>query len=261
MRVDKSSDINRRLTLGIVLLVSVILSSAIAKAGPPYVTDDPEPVELHHWEIYFAFTGFHDSNGWTGDAPQIEFDYGALPNTQLSLIVPMAFNASSHQSIQGGYGDTELSVKYRFVSETDWLPQIAVFPQINPPTGSYSHGLGTGQTDAYFPVWCQKSFGKWTLSGGGGYWINPGPGNQNWWYSGILLQRTISDHLMIGTEIFHETSSGQGAPANTSFNVGAVLELNDRWDVLFSAGRSIAGPGDFQGYFAFRLKLGPEKEK
>ena len=244
-----------------ILLGFAMLSGSAMEAGPPYATDDPEPVELEHWEIYFALAGFHDSNGWTGDAPLMEFDYGAFANTQLSLIVPMAFDAINRQPVQAGYGDTELSVKYRFVEESDWWPQVAIFPQMNLPTGSRSRGFGAGETDGYLPVWWQKSFGKWTVSGGGGYWINPGPGNRNWWYSGLLIQRPISKYLTIGTEVFHETSSGQGVRASTSFNLGAVLELNERWDVLFSAGRSIGGPGEVQAYFAFRLKLGPGKER
>lgn len=244
-----------------IILFHAFFTNPALKAGPPYVTDDPEPVELRHWEIYFALAPARDSAGWTGASPLIELDYGAFSNTQISLIAPLAFSAPEDGANHAGFGDLQLSVKYRFLAESDWFPQVAVFPQINIPTGNHTRDLGAGETVAFFPVWLQKGFGKWTVSGGGGYWVNPGIGNRNWWFSGLLLQRTISERLTVGAEIYHETSSGQDIPSNTSFNVGAVLELNDHWDFLFSAGRSIVGPSDFQGYFAFRLKLGPEKGK
>lgn len=35
----------------------IVLACAMAHAGPPFVTDDPEPVELQRWEINTADTG------------------------------------------------------------------------------------------------------------------------------------------------------------------------------------------------------------
>jgi hypothetical protein len=29
------------------------------------LTDDPEPVEYRHWEMYLASQSFHDKDGWT----------------------------------------------------------------------------------------------------------------------------------------------------------------------------------------------------
>jgi hypothetical protein len=40
----------------IVSLISAILP-AMAIAGPPFRTDDPEPVEYEHWEFYVASQG------------------------------------------------------------------------------------------------------------------------------------------------------------------------------------------------------------
>jgi hypothetical protein len=43
--------------------LGVLLISTRAWAGPPYVTDDPEPVEYRHWEVYLASQSFHGSAG------------------------------------------------------------------------------------------------------------------------------------------------------------------------------------------------------
>src|SRR6516165_9477711 len=95
-------------------LAVLLLVPAGALAGPPFVTDDPEPVELHHWELYLATQQFHDSGGWSGTLPHIEINYGAAPELQLHLIAPMAYNKSPGDSWHQGYGDTELGAKYRF---------------------------------------------------------------------------------------------------------------------------------------------------
>jgi hypothetical protein len=35
-----------------VSLAAFLLLSSSALAGPPFVTDDPEPVDYLHWELY-----------------------------------------------------------------------------------------------------------------------------------------------------------------------------------------------------------------
>src|SRR6185437_16242707 len=64
----------------------------VAHAGPPFQTDDPEPIEYKHTEMY-AFT-LVDSTGKNAggtvlEAPAYEVNYGALPNVHLHLVIPM----------------------------------------------------------------------------------------------------------------------------------------------------------------------------
>ena len=35
-------------------VMAILIESATSHAGPPYVTDDPEPVECRHWEFDLA---------------------------------------------------------------------------------------------------------------------------------------------------------------------------------------------------------------
>jgi len=66
-----------------------MLLSATAIAGPPFHTDDPEPVEYKHWEVYLASQYFNFRDGNIMTAPHVEISYGAIPNLQLHLIAPM----------------------------------------------------------------------------------------------------------------------------------------------------------------------------
>ena len=229
-------------------------------AGPPFSTDDPEPVEYRHWEIYVASQLDHDKSGWSGTSPHFEVNYGALPNLQLHLIAPVSFSAQAHGATNFGYGDTEVGAKYRIFEETDRLPQAGVFPLVEIPSGDRQHGLGAGHAQVFLPLWLQKSFGPWTTYGGAGYWINPGKDNRDWWFTGWLLQREITPALTLGAEIFHESPSEKAGDSDTRLNLGSIYNFSDTYHLLFSAGHTVQGPGGFQAYLAFQITFGPENQ-
>ena len=167
--------------MGLVAAVALLLASGAAIAGPPYRTDDPEPVDYQHWEVYGFSTATHIRGDTSGILPGVEVNYGAAPDLQLHLIAPLAFDKPADGGWQSGYGDTELGVKYRFIQEDEkgWRPMVGVFPLLELPTGNAERGLGTGHAHEFLPLWLQKCFGEWTTFGGGGYWIFPGGGNKN----------------------------------------------------------------------------------
>ncbi len=234
------------------LLLGGFLLAAQAHAGPPFLTDDPEPVELHHWEVYLATLDARTAGGWAGTAPHIEVNYGAAPNLQLHVIAPFAYDAPRDEGSHNGFGDLELGFKFRFLEETPTTPQLAIFPLLECSTGSARENLGNGGTQIFIPVWAQKSWGKWTVYGGGGYGINSGAGNQDWGLVGAVLQRKVLDKLLVGAEVYHQTAKVVGDRSDTAFNIGAVYDLSENHHLLFSAGRSISGPTDFQCYAAYQ---------
>ena len=216
------------------------LSAATALAGPPFRTDDPVPVDYRHAEFYLFSTGTHDAEGTSGLGPAVEFNCGILPDAMVHLIAPMAYEAPEGEASHFGYGDTEIGIKYRFVHETDRVPMVGIFPLVEISTGNEDKGLGNGETQWFFPLWLQKDFGKWTTYGGGGYWINPGTGNRNYWFSGILLQYSFSDSFYLGGEFFHQTADTDDGEASSGFNLGGSLPLVDNFQLLFSAGRGLS---------------------
>lgn len=218
-----------------------ILTAHPAAAGPPFRTDDPEPVELGHWEVYGFSTATNAAGATAGILPGVEINYGAAPDLQLHVIAPVAFDAPGDSGMRYGWGDTELGVKYRFIEEDEsgWRPQVGVFPLVEAPTGSAARGLGTGRTHGFLPVWLQKSFGDWTTYGGGGYWLNPGIGNRNYWFAGWLLQRQVTKDLALGGEMFHQTADTVAGRDQTGFNIGGIYDFTEHYHLLFSAGRGV----------------------
>ena len=237
--------------LGLAALLAV--SRAIIQAGPPFITDDPEPVDLDHWEIFLATQDQRTAAGWTGTSPHVENNYGAFPDVQLQCQIPIAFDRPVSGPSQVGLGDLEVAVKWRFIHETDSCPQLAIYPGVTFPTGDHQRGLGEGHGQVFLPLWMQKTLGAWCSFGGAGYWINPGAGNRNYWYMGLALLRQLTDGLAIGGELFHTTPNAIGASSSSGFTLGAIYDLTEHLHLMASAGRDFTGPDLFLGYAAIQL--------
>jgi hypothetical protein len=236
------------------------MSSGPGLAGPPFRTDDPVPVDYQHYELYTFSAGSHMSGDTSGVGPAWEFNYGLIPNGQFHLVAPLAFDHAVGESSQFGYGDTELGFKYRFIQEEDngRRPQVGVFPFLELPTGDPARRLGVGHMRAYLPVWAQKGFGNWTTYGGGGYWINHGAGaaDKDYWFFGWLLQKKVTDKLVIGGELFHQTATTIFGKDSTGFNIGAMYDFDDHNHLLISAGRGLQSSSStnlFSWYIAYQI--------
>ena len=228
-----------------------------AAAGPPFFTDDPVPVDLHNWEFYLASQHFVTSDSTTGTLPHAEANYGAAKNLQLHLILPMAYAKPKGTAFQYGPGDIELGVKYRFLGETGSRPQVGIFPHVELPAGSPDRGLGSGHVQVFLPVWLQKSWGAWTTYGGGGYWINPGQGNRDYWMFGWEVQRDLSKSLTVGAEVMGHSASADGQTGETGLNLGALLTVGKGQVLMASGGLDLHGPNRFFAYVAYYWTWGP----
>jgi hypothetical protein len=237
------------------------LTPKIAMAGPPFLTDDPEPVEYRHWEVYIASQYMHSRDQDSATLPHLEINYGIMPNVQIHLIAPLQYVKQEGAPSQYGYGDTELGVKYRFVQETDYIPQVGIFPLVELPTGDSNEGLGNGKTQYFLPLWLQKSWGPWTTYGGGGYWINPGEGNKDWWQFGWLIQRDINKALTLGTELYYKTASASNNNDTAGYTVGGIINITENHHVLLSIGQDINGPNYLWAYIGYQLTFGPQKKE
>jgi hypothetical protein len=225
-------------------------------AGPPFQTDDPEPVPLHHYEAY-AFGVLDHGDGSTFlQAPAFEFNVGAAPDLQLHVVVPTAYVTPGDAF---GMGDVELGVKYRFVHETGRRPQIGTFPMLELPTGDGERGLGNGHLWARLPVWLQKSVGPWTTFGGLGYEVNHAPGMKGSVFGGWLLQRTVTRRLIVGAEVFSQGAQAVGARGSTFVDGGGYLQAKGNLSLLFMLGHTVAGESHTVGYLGLYYTWGHDR--
>lgn len=241
----------------ILIIILIYLSICVtAFAGPPFLTDDPEPVEYRHWEIYVASQGSFDRDETSLTAPHIELNYGVFPNVQIHLIAPFEYVKPEGEHSHYGYHDMELGAKFRFIQETDLRPQVGSFPIVVLPTGDKDKGLGSGEVQVFLPIWVQKGWGSWNTYGGGGYRINLGTNNKNYWFFGWEVQRDITKYLTLGAEMFHQTPSEVGGESSTGFNVGAIINFSDLHHMLLSVGRDFSGTNEPSFYIGYQLTFG-----
>jgi hypothetical protein len=219
-----------------------VLDASASVAGPPYVTDDPVPTNYRSWEIY---TGVQYENEVTGNAdasaPFAEFNYGAMPNVQTS---------ASFSSAQ-----TELGIKMRFVQESAGSPQISFYPSVQIAAMPGAHVV------TLLPVWMQKSYGPWTAFGGGGIYLNAGPGRRDYTFVGGALQRTLSPGTTIGVELYHQGADALADRDTTATNVGAIFAVGAYHAILFSCGRALHGDEAFSAYGSYEFALGPSARR
>jgi hypothetical protein len=136
------------------------------------------------------------------------------------------------------------------------MPMVGIFPIYVAPTGNQVRGLGNGSYQLFLPVWLQKSWGKWTTYGGGGYWINHASGTKNNWFFGWLVQRELSDQWTAGAELFHRTGQLAGQRNSSGFNIGGSFNPSEHHHILFSSGKGLKNATDtnkLSSYLAYQL--------
>jgi len=228
---------------------------AAIRAGPPFNTDDPQPVDFLHWEFYLAS---EEQFSYSGDVeatlPHLEINYGAVPGVQLHLVAPMGYRRTNGRT-NYGYGNTELGVKYRFISETEATPQVGIFPLLELPTASPEGQPGGGTFQAFLPLWIQKSWGNLTTYGGGGFWYNPGEGRKNFSFAGWEVQYDFSRTLTVGSELYFHSADSEDAGSSGAFSIGGYINFNDNNHLLFAFGHSITGEAVTTGYLGYQVTI------
>jgi len=227
----------RRFASSVVAAVTLSASSA-ALAGPPYLSDDPQPTDLGHWEIYNFAIGAGAPGNLAGEAG-FDINYGAAKDLQLTAVLPLAFESArgfSLDGLRGGPGDMELAAKYRFLHQADgsWTPDVAFFPRLFTPTAD--HLLGTGKLGLLAPIWAQKDFGPWSVFGGGGYQINPGADQRNFWQGGVAISRSLGERLSLGAEVYAQTRDTVTGGDSRMINLATTYKFTQHWSLLASAG-------------------------
>lgn len=220
------------------VLILVALVEAPAMAGPPYETDDPVPTDLGAWEIY-TFGAIDGHHGEIDGAAGVDLNYGPVEGLQLTATLPVGFaDRAGQPGWQAGAGEVELGVKYRFLHLAKAGVSAAIFPRVILPTGS--NGLGGARARLLLPLWVGKDVGPWSIFGGGGYEINSGAGNRDFWQGGIALTLTILDRWSLGGEVTHQGPDSVGASPTTSLGLGSIVKLSGPFALLISGGPRFA---------------------
>ncbi|HEY3859174.1 MAG TPA: transporter [Gammaproteobacteria bacterium] len=231
-------------------LLLLSLCPMAAWAGPPYLTDDPDPVDYQTFEIIPAYSLDRASDGEEIDGPVADFNYGIWPDMHLNIQGGFVHALPEDGPSEFGIGDLRVALKWRFHKETDDSLEVAIYPAVILPTGNASKGLGNGQVSYQFPVWMEKNWGQgWSSYGGGGWTLNRAPGQRDYFYGGWQVQKQLTDTWNLGGEIYSQGSTGAGTAGWTALNLGGGYKLDKNASVIFSFGHSFAGASNALGYF------------
>ena len=224
--------IARRVTQLVPLFV---LFATASFAGPPYVSDDPEPTDDGHYEIYLYTDGTRQREDTTGSFG-LDFNYGASENLQLTAVFPVAYDDPRGQPSALGLGNIELAAKYRFFRQSVIGWDVAFFPRVFLPSASAL--VGEKHFSLLLPIWIEKDFGAWSTFGGGGCIINRSGRSHDFCQVGWVLTRQILPDLQLGAEIVHQTADKAGGRATTGVGVGLKYDIDENLHLL-----AYAGPG------------------
>ena len=153
--------------------MGLLLASAVgpAVAGPPYQSDDPQPTDFGHFEIYTFDKGTFGHSG-SSSASGLDFNYGAVPDLQLTAAVPFGYDAPSDGPSAFGPGNVELAAKYKIIHQDTFGLDVSVFPRIFLPSSSQT---GDPNASILLPIWVQKDWGPVSAFGGGASTAPPSP--------------------------------------------------------------------------------------
>lgn len=224
--------------------------AAPAIAGPPYLTDDPVPTDTGHWEIY-AFTAGEGHRSTIDEDAGLDLNFGPIQDVQLTATLPLSFSHTPVEGWRGGTGDVEFGIKYRFVHEEKAGFSAAIFPRVILPTASHAPGE---KPRFLLPLWVGKDFkGGTSLFGGGGYEINPGAGNRDFWQAAIAVTQDLGKAVSLGAEIIRQGPDSVGGSDQTRAGVGSIIKLTEHDNLLLSGGPTWA---DHRAGYHFYAALG-----
>ena len=232
--------------------VGSLLAISLVQAGPPFVTDDPEPPPPGSWEINIPFMLERSPGKTEMNAPLFDFNYG-LPDVQLKLEFPISIVHDDGDGTAVGAGDLLLGVKWRFLNNEELHLQLGVYPQLLVPTGDHARGLGEGRTAFVLPLVAQKSWGKWTLYGNVGFLWQTAAETRNYVYAGAVLEREINERLTLGAELFGNSLKEHGSRSDVAFNLGGTWKLSEHVNLLFTGGRDIVGDTNAMVYVGLQF--------
>ncbi len=234
------------------LVMALCLLPTVTLAGPPYITDDPAPVDLHHFETFYFAAGSTTRDGFAG-ASGIDFNYGLAPDLHINIAIPLEYDHPKTGHAASGIGNIELAAKYRFLHQESFGWDVAVYPRIL--LKSANDTVGDDHAALFLPVWIGRDGDGWSTYGGGGCVYNHAGNARNYCQVGWVVTRDLMRDLHIGAEIVHETADTKGGRASTAIGAGVTYDLNAHYHLLAYIGPNLQNTGEtarYNGYAALQ---------
>ena len=231
----------------------IFLMTLSAWADPPFVTNDPAPPDTGQWEVILPFTLTRSNDGdYEGELITCDIDYGYDKFTQLTIEVPIVYNKPGGEDLRSGIGDIALEYKRRF-GINDEEGYFGLDSQINLPSGDNKRGLGSGHITAQLALLYEKKWDKTLFYSDLRYVWQTGEEGKNFWFLGGVVEQEINSHLVVGGEVFCNTSGDSEGRFNIQFNGGIKYGISQNTTFLFSIGRSFRNDPDLTVFVGLKI--------
>lgn len=243
-----------------IFIAALLLFTSKAMATLPFLTDSAVPTAYKAYDIYFYSTFDKENIGKNFQIPALELDWGFAPNFEVDFNIPyIGFiptnNKNNNQEVWG-ISDLTTTVRYSLVNETAQHPQISFAPAYVWATGKNNNAFfGNPRHSLELPILLQKTWGNWTTSIEGSYFINKGYNNKNFITAGCLFLHKLNENLSLGAEIFYLSPYNNSSHNTGLFNAGAIYTLHKNLDLSLGIGNSIFGDNTFITSLGMHLAL------
>ena len=222
--------------MGWISVLPAVLVAFPASAGPPFLTDDPQPTSRGHYETYFFAQGAISRDGREGSGG-IDFNYGAADDLQLTAVLPIAWATAGAAPSSHGLGNIELAAKYKFLHQEDSGVDVAFFPRVFLP--AENEAVAQHHASLLLPLWLQHTWDTWSAFGGGGCELNRGGDSHDFCLFGLAVAREALQNLQVGVELYHQTPDAKGSRVSTDVNLGATYDIDPHLHLMASIGKGV----------------------
>jgi hypothetical protein len=244
------------------LLCAIICSlgapaTALAQAGPPFLTNDPGTPGNTNWEINLASMQTIGRGGASYQLPQIDLNFGLGERIQLTYEVPYVLQTAVGQPLETGWSNAFTGIKWRFLDEGEGGWQMSTFPQIETAASMLARqkGIAVSGPRYLLPLEVTKKIGPLDVDFEAGYYVaGQGPRERIF---GLVAGRSLTERLDLAAELYDDRAYGEAH--STTFDLGGRYKLGRGLIALFMVGRSVdgtaAGQPEFMGYFGIQILL------
>jgi hypothetical protein len=177
------------------------------------------------------------------DIPYLDANYGLGDHIELSYEGGFLLGQNAGQSWRGGYDNSLIGVKWRFLDEETCGVDMSVYPQFGyDTTASLGRaGLVEPGMNFFFPVEVAKTFGKFELDAEAGYqyWEH----DRGQWAGGPIIGYILTERIeLLGEARFVGDQSFRSN--DLILDGGARIGLINHVQFLFAAGRGVRNGDD-----------------
>jgi Putative MetA-pathway of phenol degradation len=150
---------------------------------------------------------------------------------------------------QSGIGSTNIGAR-RFIDQEQNGFSMSIYPQFEFRTSaaSFRKGLVESGPELRLPIEISREFEKVTIDGELGYQLVPREKDE--WIYGVAVAHKVDKRLELVGEI-HGESRRDLTENEIVFNVGGRYNLNKRYTLLLSSGRSLHTSSDQPPWIAY----------